>query len=99
MNAEDLLRIANATRILYTGMTSDLRHRVCQHKNKMLEGFTSYFRVCRLVYYESFDNPINAINWEKQVKRWRRETKIALIEPVNRNWHDLSDGWFEEESN
>jgi|SRR5579864_4757250 len=86
--------IANATRILYTGMTSKLEDRVWKHKNKLLEGFTSHFRICRLVYWESFDDVRRAIDREKQIKRWRREKKIALIEKLNPNWHDLSDGWF-----
>jgi len=87
--------IANATRILYTGITNNLVRRVWEHKTKQTDGFTSHFHLCRLVYYESFDDVRNAINREKQIKRWRREKKIWLIERVNRNWKDLSDGWYE----
>jgi len=87
--------IANATRVLYTGMGSNLHRRVWQHKEKAFEGFTSHFNVCRLVYWESFDDVRKAIGREKQIKRWRREKKIALIEKMNPNWHDLSDGWYE----
>ena len=90
--------IANATRILYTGITSKLRDRVWKHKNKSLEGFTSHFRVCRLVYFESYDDVRRAIGREKQIKRWRREKKIKLIEMANPNWHDLSDGWYDEQT-
>ena len=86
--------IANATRILYTGLTGNLNQRVWKHKNKSLEGFTSHFHVCRLVYFESFDDVRRAIDREKQIKRWRREKKIKLIEMRNPNWHDLSDGWY-----
>jgi putative endonuclease len=82
--------------VLYVGMSSDLRGRMWKHKNKQLEGYTSHWHVCRLVYYEVFDDVRNAINREKQLKRWRRDKKIALIENVNLNWHDLSDEWFEE---
>ena len=88
--------IANATRILYTGITNNLVRRVWEHKAKQTDGFTSHFQVYRLVYYESFDDVRNAINREKQIKRWRREKKIWLIERVNRNWKDLSDGWYED---
>jgi len=87
--------IANATRILYTGLTSNLHARVWKHKNKLLDGFTSNFHVCRLVYFESFDDVRKAIDREKQIKRWRREKKVKLIERSNPNWHDLSDGWYE----
>jgi len=88
--------IANATRILYTGFTSKLRERVWKHKTKMLEGFTGHFHVCRLVYFESYDDVRRAIGREKQIKGWRREKKIKLIEMTNPNWHDLSDGWYDE---
>jgi len=87
--------IASAARVLYIGMTNKLRKRVWEHKNGTFEGFTSKFRSCRLVYCESFDRVENAINREKQLKRWRREKKIWLIERQNRDWHDLSDGWFD----
>ncbi|HYX70377.1 MAG TPA: GIY-YIG nuclease family protein [Terriglobales bacterium] len=87
--------IANATRILYTGMCNNLHKRVWQHKTKQFEGFTSHFHVCRLVYWESFDDVRDAINREKQIKRWRRAKKIWLIERMNRNWKDLSDGWYD----
>src|SRR5215813_6853832 len=86
--------VANATRILYIGMTNGLRKRVWQHKQKLIEGFTSNWNVCRLVYYEEFVNVHSAIAREKQLKGWRRSKKIALIESINLNWHDLSDGWY-----
>lgn len=89
--------IANATRILYTGMTGKLESRVWEHKNKMIDGFTSHFHVCRLVYFESFDDVRRAIDREKQIKRWRREKKIKLIEMQNPNWHDLSDSWYKQQ--
>jgi putative endonuclease len=85
--------LANATKILYTGMSSDLEGRVWEHKEKMCDGFTSHFHVCRLVYYESFDDVHKAIGREKQIKGWRREKKIKLIETINPNWHDLSEEW------
>ena len=88
--------VANATRLLYIGFTSDLRKRMWQHKNKKFAGYSSHFRVCRLVYYETFGQVHDAIAREKQLKRWRREKKIALIEASNRNWDDLSEGWFDD---
>jgi len=86
--------VASAARVLYIGMTNNLERRIWQHKNKEIEGFTAKFHYCRLVYYESFNDVRNAIDREKQLKRWRREKKVILIETTNRNWHDLSDGWF-----
>lgn len=56
---------------------------------------TNKFNVCRLVYYEKYGEVADAIHREKQIKRWRREKKIVLIEKMNLNWHDLSEGWFE----
>jgi putative endonuclease len=88
--------VANATRLLYVGMSSELRSRMWKHKNKQYEGYTSNWNVCRLVYYEVYDDVRSAINREKQLKRWRRDKKIALIEKVNLNWHDLSEEWFQE---
>lgn len=88
--------IASLGRLLYTGMTNNLTKRVGDHKEGTLEGFTSHFRECRLVYWESFDDVRKAIDREKQVKRWRREKKIRLIETFNRDWHDLSLTWGRE---
>src|SRR5262249_4748197 len=85
--------VASIARVLYTGMTNNLVKRVEEHKDATFEGFTSNFRECRLVYWESFDDVRKAINREKQIKRWRRDKKIALIETVNRDWHDLSEEW------
>jgi putative endonuclease len=87
---------ANATRLLYVGMSSDLRNRMWKHKNKTFEGFTANWNVCRLVYYEIYEDVRSAINREKQLKGWRRDKKIALIEKMNKNWQDLSEEWFEK---
>ena len=62
-------------RALYIGMTNNLRKRVWQHKNHKFEGFTDDYNCTRLVYWESFDDVANAIDREKQLKRWRREKK------------------------
>lgn len=83
--------MASISRVLYTGMTNSLYHRVKQHKEGAdPKGFTSRYRVNRLVYYEEYDNVYDAIEREKQIKRWRREKKVALIESVNPGWKDLS---------
>ena len=87
---------ASASRVLYTGMTSALRSRVWEHKTHKREGFSDDYNVVRLVYYQEFDEVIKAINREKQIKRWTRAKKIALIESVNRDWKDLSDGWYDD---
>jgi putative endonuclease len=88
--------VANATRLLYVGFTGQLRIRTYQHKTKSLECITNHWKECRLVYYEGWQDVHRAIAREKQIKRWRREKKIALIESINRNWHDLSLDWFAE---
>lgn len=82
-------------RALYIGMTNNLHKRVWQHKNHRLEGFTDDYNATRLVYWESFDDVRRAIDREKQLKRWRREKKICLIEQLNPGWEDLADGWYE----
>src|SRR5205809_5997162 len=65
--------IANATRVLYIGMTNNLPKRFLIHRMKLCKGFTSHFHLCRLVYYETYGTATDAINREKQLKRWRRE--------------------------
>jgi putative endonuclease len=80
---------------LYIGITSDLRMRVYQHKNHTFGGFTAKYEVSRLLYFESFREVTNAIAREKQLKGWRREKKIALIEKENPQWKDFSRGWYD----
>jgi len=80
---------------LYIGMTSNLRKRVWEHKNHRLKGFTDDYNCTRLVYWESFDDVANAIDREKQLKRWRREKKEWLIERKNPGWKDLATDWYE----
>lgn len=74
---------------LYIGVTSDLITRVWQHKNDITEGFTKRYGVHRLVYYETTDDIAAAITREKQLKKWRRDWKLQLIERLNPNWDDL----------
>ncbi len=89
--------LTNASRrSLYIGLTSALKRRVFEHKNHLLPGFTDDYNITRLVYFERFTVIANAIAREKQLKRWRREKKIWLIERENPTWRDLSEGWFDE---
>lgn len=87
---------SNSRRALYTGVTSDLNKRVFQHKNGLIEGFTEKYKCHRLVYYESFPYIGEAISREKEIKGWRREKKNALVEVMNPQWRDLSEGWYKE---
>jgi len=75
----------------YIGVTSDLKKRIYEHKNKVVEGFTSKYHVDRLVYYELTDSIVTAINREKQLKRWHRQWKINLIKEHNPEFIDLFD--------
>jgi putative endonuclease len=74
---------------LYIGVTNDLIRRVAEHRLKAIEGFTEKYDVVRLVYFEQFDDPENAIRREKRLKKWNRAWKIRLIEEHNPNWDDL----------
>ena len=74
---------------LYLGVTNDLVRRVYEHKTKVVRGFTSRYNVAKLVWYECYDDPENAITREKEIKKWRREWKIRLIEETNLDWSDL----------
>lgn len=80
---------------LYIGMTSDLRKRVWEHKNHICQGFSDDYNCTRLVYWESFDDVANAIDREKQLKRWRREKKEWLIVRKNPHGKDLAADWYE----
>ena len=79
---------------LYTGVTSDLRHRIWQYKNKAIAGFTKRYGIDRLVYFEAFRNVSNAIGREKQIKAGSRRRKLQLIERTNPAWNDLSMDWY-----
>jgi putative endonuclease len=85
--------VTNRSKTLYTGVTSELEGRVWEHKNKVNEGFSSRYRIDRLVFYEEFGRIEAAIAREKQIKGWRRMKKIALIVATNPTWRDLSDDW------
>jgi len=77
--------------VLYTGITSDLKRRIYQHRERLLRGFTARYNVHRLVYYETFGEPTAAIAREKQIKAGSRQKKIDLINGFNPEWRDLYD--------
>jgi putative endonuclease len=77
--------------VLYTGVTSDLKKRIWQHKEKQADSFTKRYNVTKLVYYEIFDNVVTAIEREKQIKGRSRQNKIDLVNGFNAEWHDLYD--------
>ncbi|MBW1849739.1 MAG: GIY-YIG nuclease family protein [Deltaproteobacteria bacterium] len=74
---------------LYIGISSDLIKRIWQHKEKVVGGFTKKYNVNRLVYFEQFTDPQNAIKREKRLKKYERQWKINLIEKDNPQWKDL----------
>jgi len=86
--------MASRNKTLYTGVTSDLRSRVFQHKMKLLKGFTKRYNITRLVWYEETNDVQEALATEKRIKGWLREKKIALIESLNPDWEDLAADWF-----
>jgi len=81
---------------LYIGFTGRLESRVIEHKEKLIEGFTSNYGVDRLLYYEFWHDPLRGIAREKQLKGWSRRKKIALIESMNPQWKDLARTWYED---
>jgi putative endonuclease len=85
--------MASLSGTLYTGVTGDIFSRVMQHKAGEIEGFSRTYKCDRLVYYERYDDVRVAIAREKQIKRWRRSKKIALIEKMNPRWADLAEHW------
>ena len=83
--------LANITNeVLYIGVTNNLARRLEEHQSGLVNGFTQKYRTHKLVYVEIFDNPISAITREKELKKWRREKKNALINNLNPSWDDLS---------
>ena len=89
--------ITNDSDTLYIGVTNDLVRRVYEHKQKLVEGFTSKYNITQLVYYEETNDIQSAIAREKQIKGWLRKKKIALIRSVNPKWEDLSADWYRGE--
>ena len=88
--------LTSRTGTLYIGVTGYLGTRIMQHKVDSFEGFTKKYKVHRLVYFESYEHVMTAIRREKQLKGWRREKKIVLIEKMNPRWQDLAENWGRE---
>jgi len=85
--------LASKSRVLYVGVTGFLMPRVMQHKTAEADGFSQRYKVNRLVYYETFQYVNNAIARETEIKKWRREKKVALIKLLNPTWEDLAAAW------
>ncbi len=77
--------------VLYTGVTNDLTRRVWEHKEKLIEGFTKWYNVTKLVWYEVFDDVNSAIAREKRIKGGSRQKKVDLVNRMNKEWRDLYD--------
>ena len=86
--------MASKAGTLYTGVTSDLVRRVYEHKHGEIPGFTSRYRVTRLVCFEEFSRATDAIARESQIKGWVRKKKLDLVRLMNPKWKDLSQNWF-----
>jgi putative endonuclease len=79
---------------MYVGVTNNLLRRVYEHKHKLVEGFTAKYNLNKLVYFEETDDVRSALAREKEIKKWRREKKNRLVEGINQEWVDLSQGWY-----
>ncbi len=86
--------MGSLTGTLYIGVSGNLHKRVFQHKFHHYEGFTARYEVVRLLYWESYDDVHRALGREKQLKRWARAKKIALLERRNPQWKDLAAEWY-----
>ncbi len=96
MNNYYVYILTNRSKTLYTGVTNDLIRRVYEHKQKLIPGFTQKYNIDKLAYYDETVDVTAAIAREKQIKGWLRAKKIALIESMNPEWHDLSADWYEK---
>jgi putative endonuclease len=85
--------LASRSRNLYVGVTNNLTRRIIEHRSGTISGFTRRYRVYRLVHVETFGDIKAAIGREKQIKSWRREKKVALIQSRNPMWTDLAEQW------
>src|ERR1700749_4768031 len=85
--------VASRSHVLYCGVTNKIWHRIEEHREGVVPGFTKAYRCNRFVWCERYQYVLHAIEREKQTKRWRREKKIWLIEETNPTWADLSENW------
>jgi len=87
--------MTNKSGTLYVGFTGNIKKRVYEHKNKLVEGFAKKYNIDKLVYLEMFGDVYSAIAREKTIKGWLRKKKLQLIETTNPDWVDLSKDWHE----
>ncbi len=96
MNEYYVYMMTNKTnRVLYIGVTNNLERRIQEHKSKLVPGFTRKYNATKLVYFEHGINIKGAIEREKQLKGWLRKKKNVLIETINPEWKDLSEGFWD----
>ena len=86
--------LASRSRTLYTGVTNSLIRRIVQHREGNVPGFTSKYKIHRLMYFEPFTDVRVAIAREKEIKSWTRAKRVALIEKQNPTWSDLAENWL-----
>ncbi|HET6576886.1 MAG TPA: GIY-YIG nuclease family protein [Gemmatimonadales bacterium] len=87
--------LSSTSRVLYTGVTSDLIRRMHEHREGAISGFTRRYAVHRLVFFERTPNVAAAVAREREIKGWTRAKKVRLIESANAGWIDLAADWFE----
>lgn len=83
----------NFRNVLYIGVTRNLKRRLYEHKNKLIDGFSKKYNLNVLLFYETTEYALDAIAREKQLKKWNRDKKFALIKSVNPKLRDLSEDW------
>ena len=81
-------------KVLYIGITNDMPRRLCEHQAETADSFTRRYHIHKLVYFEEYADPQAAICREKQLKKWTRQKKNALITQKNPNWNDLSHSFM-----
>jgi putative endonuclease len=81
-------------KVMYVGITNDLVRRIYEHKVKFVTSFTEKYNVTKLVYYEQTPDISEALNREKEIKKWRREKKNRLVVNTNPQWRDLSEDFL-----
>ena len=80
-------------KVMYIGVTGNLRRRIYEHKNELVDGFTKRYHIHKLVYFEQTSDVNAALEREKQLKKWTRAKKNRLVETVNPEWNDISADW------
>ncbi len=88
--------MASQTGTLYVGIINNIKRRIYQHKNHEVPGFTDKYNIDRHLYFEILGDSLSAIRREKQIKTWRREKKVQLIDSQNPSWNDFSEDWYEQ---